>query len=349
MFRHILRRLLQAIPTIFGITLLSYAIMSLAPGSALGVPDDPNMRPEQRAIMRERLGLNDPWYIQYVIWLTGNDWMHPIGFKDLDMDDNGTLDASLVRYGILRGDFGRSLKYKIPAIDLYLSRLPATAELGVATLLVSMAIGIPVGIMAAIWRGGAFDNGSRVFAVVGNAVPTFWLGLLLLMFFGTALDLQWARGQQCDKTVYSRQPCPPIQMRLEYLIMPTLMLGFGGVAGYSRYMRTSMLDTIHSDYVRTARAKGLPRRAVWVRHAARNAMIPLATFLGPSIVGVVAGAPITEQIFSWPGVGRLTLEAVSGRDFPIVMVSVLVAALLTVVAYIISDIAYAIVDPRIRF
>lgn len=347
MTRHIMRRIIQAIPTLFGITLLSFFIMSQAPGGPLGIPADPSKtRPEDIEREKERLGLNDPWYIQYLVWLTGNDWMW---WKDLDFNDDGKPDAGRVRYGILRGDFSVSFKYKEPAMPLLLSRLPATAELGIAALAVAVGLGVPIGIMAAVLRGGIFDNVTRIFAVLGNAIPSFWLGLLLFSFFGVILNLQWARGQQCDKTVYSRQPCPPIHMRLEYLIMPTIVLSYIGVAGYSRYIRTSMLDTINSDFVRTARAKGLSPRTVWFRHAARNALIPLATFLGPSIVGVLGGAPITESIFSWPGVGNFTLAALTGRDFPIVMASVVLAGVLTVIAYIISDIAYAVVDPRIRF
>jgi peptide/nickel transport system permease protein len=284
--------------------------------------------------------------MQYLIWLTGNDWMW---WKNLDYDDDGQIDSDIIRYGVLRGDFGRSIKYKRPTMDLIGERIPATLELGVAALVVSLTLGVPIGILAAIWRGGFFDNFTRIAAVVGSAVPIFWLGLMLLMFIGVGLDQRWARGNQCDKTVYSRQPCPAIFLRLEYLLLPTLVLAYGGVAGYSRYMRTAMLDTINSDYVRTARAKGLPPRTVWFRHAARNAMIPLATFLGPALVGVLGGAAITESIFSWPGLGRLLVEAVSGRDYPLVMASVVIGAVLTIVAFIISDLTYAIVDPRIRF
>jgi peptide/nickel transport system permease protein len=185
-------------------------------------------------------------------------------------------------------------------------------------------------------------------AVVGSAVPSFWFGLLLLSFFGLTLGIKWARGDRCDLDANLRG-CPPIYMRLEYLIMPTIVLSYGGIAGYSRYMRTAMLDTINSDYIRTARAKGLTTRSVWFKHAARNALIPLATFLGPALVGVLGGAAISEQIFSWPGLGKFLLDAVSGRDYPVVMASVLFGAVLTVIAFLISDIAYAIFDPRIRF
>ena len=359
MTRHVIRRLIQAIPTVFGVTLISYMIIAFAPGDVTrmlamqGDPQKTSAEVQERRL--EQLGLNDPWPVQYLVWLTGNDWLHNLGMKDLDIDDDGEIDANLVRYGIFRGDFGQSFKYKEDALTLILDRIPATLELGIAALMVGMFLGVPLGILAAIWRGSPFDNFTRILAVVGNAIPNFWFGFLLLMFFGVALDLEWARGNRCDydnSRQYQREYgtfCPPLHMRVEYMILPTIVLAYGGIAGYSRYMRTSMLDTVNSDYVRTARAKGLRSRTVWFRHAARNALIPLATFLGPAVVGVLGGAAITEAIFTWPGLGRLLLEAVSGRDYPIVMASVLISSILTIFAYIISDIAYAVFDPRIRF
>jgi len=354
MFRHIFRRLAQAIPTLFGVTLLSYMIMAAAPGgpgTLMNYSEKPNKNAQAQVDKNiERLGLNDPWPIQYLVWLTGNDWMHAVGLKNLDFDKDGKPDKSLLHYGVLRLDFGKSFKYKRDVSDLIGERITATLELGIASLIVSICIGVPIGILAPIWRGGRFDNFTRVMAVLGSAVPTFWFGLLLLSFFGLTLGIAWARGGRCDLNASARnRGCPPIYLRLEYLIMPTIVLSYGGIAGYSRYMRTAMLDTINSDYIRTARAKGLTNRAVWFRHAARNAMIPLATFLGPALVGVLGGAPISEQIFSWPGLGKFLVDAVSGRDYPVVMASVLISAVLTVLAFLISDLAYAVVDPRIRF
>ncbi len=352
MTRHIIRRLIQAIPTIFGVTLLSFVLIMSAPGGPAQIyarEDPENMTPEKRERLLERLGLNDPWPIQYLIWLTGNDWMHTLGWKDLDLNDDGEIDEDFLRRGILRFDFGESLQYKRDVGEIIGGRIPATLELGFASLLVSLFLGVPIGILAAIWRGGWFDNITRVGAVIGSAIPVFWFGLMLFLFFGIVLNQPWARGNQCDKNKYSRSGCPPVHMRLEYLILPTIVLSYGGIAGYSRYMRTSLLDTINSDYVRTARAKGLPNRDVWFKHAARNALIPLATFLGPAVVGVLSGAAITESIFSWPGLGQIFVASVSARDYPIVMASVLIGAVLTVIAFIISDILYAVFDPRIRF
>lgn len=351
MTRHIIRRIVQSIPTIFGITLLSYLIMSAAPGGPAALLFfNPNPQDENnlaRKQFEERYGLNDPWIIQYVTWLTGNDWQW---WKN-KYDEEGNLIPRYLSYGIVRGDFGTSFRQQRPAIQMIGDRVWATLELGIATLMVSLLVGIPIGIMAAIWRGGAFDNVSRILAVVGNAIPNFWLGLLLLLFFGVYLDLDWARGGRCDLRANSRGGCGsvPLYQRMEYLILPTFVLAYGGIANFSRFMRTSMLDTINSDFIRTARAKGLRNRTVWWQHAARNSLIPIATFLGPSIVGVIGGAALTETIFTWPGLGRLLVESVSARDYPVVMASVVIASLLTVVGFIISDVLYAIFDPRIRF
>lgn len=354
MTKHIIRRLIQAIPTFFGVTLLSYIIMSLAPGgpaTLITFGFNPEGTNNSATIQRtlERYGLNDPWHIQYLTWLTGNDWMW---WKNEYAVDPDTGEEALVdrpvSYGILRGDFGDSFFKRQPATDLVAQRLPASFELGVASLLTSLIIGIPLGLLAAIWHRSFFDNSTRILAVVANSVPSFWMGLLLLLLFSFTLDIL-PSGNRCDLTVYRREPCPPVYMRLEYLIMPTAVLAFGGIAGYSRFMRTSMLDTVHSDYVRTARSKGLRSRTIWARHAARNSLIPLATFLGPAIVSVIGGAVIIETIFTWPGLGLLFIEAVSARDFPIVMASVVIGSVLTIFAYIISDILYAVFDPRIRF
>lgn len=347
MTRHIIRRLIQAIPIIIGVTILSYILLAAAPGDPITQMTfgDPNMRPEQRLALAERYGLNDPWYIQYLVWVTGNDWM------PWKYDEEGNFKEDVMRYGVIRGDFGTSIRRRLPVMELIAQRLPATAEIGVATLIVSLLLGIPIGIGAAVWQGGFFDNVSRIFAVIGQAVPSFWFGLMLILVFGVYLNWGWARGDRCDTLKHRRTPCGevPITERFQYLIFPTLILSYGGVAGYSRFMRTSMLDTINSDYIRTARAKGLPSRTIWYKHAARNALIPIATFLGPAIVGIIGGSVITERIFNWPGLGLLYITAIGERDYPIIMASVLIGALLTVVAYIISDILYALFDPRIRF
>lgn len=243
-----------------------------------------------------------------------------------------------------------------------MERVPATLELGLSSLFFGLLLGVPIGIMPAVRKGKFFDNSTRILAVITSAVPIFWLGLILILLFGRVLPnlLHDLNPEVFTSTkpilpMGGRNPpilvgdVPPIWMRLEYLILPTFVLGSGIIAVYSRYLRASMLDVIGQDYIRTAKAKGLTDRGVWFRHGARNALIPIATFLGPQITGLLSGAVLTETIFSWPGLGRFTIGSTLSLDYPVLMAVVILAALATVLGYIISDILYALVDPRIRF
>lgn len=357
MVKYTLRRLIQAIPTLFGITLLSYLIMTAAPGGPVAaLTFDPKFTPQDRALIAARLGVNDPLPIQYLRWLLGDDWMRwdsdGDGVADraflipLDADGDGEPEPPGERKGILRGDFGRSFSARRPVADIIGERVAATLELGLTSLMVSLFLGVPIGIIAAVRRGGWFDNITRVLAVVFNAVPIFWLGLILILVFGSWLKIL-PMGSRCPSSLTGG--CPPIYGRIDHLILPTFVLATGYIAIFSRYMRASMLDIIGQDYIRTAKAKGLPLRRVWFTHAARNALIPLATFLGPLFTGLLSGAAITETIFSWPGLGRLAVGAVLQQDFPVVMAGVIIAASGTILGFILSDILYAFIDPRIRF
>ncbi len=356
MLKYVIRRLFQAIPTFFGITFLSYLLMQGAPGGPVAaLTFDPRMSPREREAVAARLGVDDPFLIQYLRWLIGDDWMRwdsdGDGISDrsfllpLDADGDGEPEAPGNRYGILRGDFGMSFFQKRPVTRAIGELAPATLELGFAALIVGLAIGLPIGIIAAVRKGGLFDNVTRVLAGIFNSVPIFWLGLILILIFGSQLKLL-PMGGRCPTTISGG--CPPLYERLNYLLLPTLVLATGGIAGFSRYMRASMLDVIGQDYVRTARAKGLSGRQVWFKHGARNALIPLATFLGPSVTGLLGGAVITETIFSWPGLGRLGVGAVLQQDYPMVMAVVIVGAIATILGYLLSDILYALIDPRIR-
>ncbi len=356
MIKYTLRRLLQAIPTFFGITVLSYLLMAAAPGGPVAaLTFDPRMTPAQRQHVAEQLGVDDPLPIQYLRWLLGDDWMR------WDANGDGVADHSFLlplygangdplppgkSHGILRGDFGRSFYYKQPVSNLIGERVMATLELGVSALILGLAIGVPIGILAAVRKGGVFDNFTRVIAVVFNAVPIFWLALMLILIFGSWLNIL-PMGGRCSPMALTG--CPPIWDRISYLILPTFVLATGAIAVYSRYMRASMLDVMNQDYMRTAQAKGLSGRAVWFKHGARNALIPLATFLGPAITGLLSGAAITETIFSWPGLGSFAVNAVGQLDYPVIMAVVIVGAIATILGFILSDILYALIDPRIRF
>jgi peptide/nickel transport system permease protein len=357
MVKYTLRRLIQAIPTFFGITILSYLLMTAAPGGPVGaLAFGPKVTPQQRERVAAQLGVNDPWPLQYARWLIGDDWMR------FDKDGDGVANEPGDRLGILRGDFGRSFLQRRPVWDLIVERIPATLELGLASLIIGLVLGIPVGVLAAVRKGGWFDTSTRILAVVFNAVPVFWLGLILILLFGSILpnwlnDLNPAvfpstspilpMGGRCPTDLLAG--CPPLHERLNYMILPTFVLATGFIAVYSRFMRASMLDVFSQDYMRTARSKGLSTGQVWFKHGARNALIPIATFLGPTITGLLSGAAITETIFSWPGLGRMAVGSVVGLDYPVVMAVVILSAVATIFGFILSDILYALIDPRIRF
>lgn len=340
MIKYIARRLVQAIPTVFGVTIFTFLIISLAPGGpTAALLLDPNLSSRDRENARRALGLDDPLPVQYLRWLIGDFWWQ------YDTDGDGAGDKWGERKGVLLGEFGYSIPNRRPVLQLFGERLGATLELGVASLLFGLLLGVPIGIIAATARGSLFDNITRVLAVVVNSVPIFWLGLILILIFGSRLGVL-PMGSRCPTAL---QGCPPLFQRLNYILLPMIVLGAGGVAGYSRYLRASMLDVIGQDYIRTAKSKGLRQRRVWFTHGARNALIPLATFLGPAITNIWAGAFITEQIFSWPGIGFLTFQSINAQDFAMLMAVSVFSAVATIFGFLLSDILYALIDPRIRF
>jgi len=362
MLRYVICRLLQSIPIFFGITILSYLLMSLTPGGPLGALafGNPKLKPEQQQKLAIRLGIKDPVPVQYLRWLIGDDWMRRDtdgdGIADtsllipLDADGDGEAEMPGERRGILRGDFGFSFFNNRKVIDVLMEKLPATLELNIASLIVGMTVGVMIGVMAAVRKGGWFDNSTRVLAVVFNAIPTFWLGLLLLVMFAIWLKdtpLEPPLGGRCKVTL--DDSCPPLFQHISYMILPVFVLSTGLIAGYSRYMRASMLDIISQDYIRTARAKGLGFQRVWFLHALRNALIPIATFLGPTITGLLGGSGIIEKVFNYAGVGLVTIAAFTQRDYPVVMAVTIYAAIATILGYLLSDILYAWIDPRIRY
>ncbi len=333
--------------------MLAFLIMSAAPGGpAAAMTFDPKVPAKQRQAMEEKLGFNDPLPIQYVRWLLGEKPIKVMGVtlwggREVPIFDRwgneiGTREGT--SGGLIRLDFGRSLFYKRPVIDMLKQRAGATVQLGLAALVLGFGIGIPIGILSAVRRGGLFDNSSRILAVLFNAVPVFWLGLMLILIFGKWLEVL-PMGNQCPLTI---QGCVSFKDRVSHLVLPVFTLGTGWIAVLSRYMRTSTLDVLSQDYIRTAQAKGLPNSQVWFVHATRNALIPIATILGPAIPSLLSGAVITETIFSWPGLGRLSYEAVIQQDYPMVMTVVLLSGIITIVGYLLSDILYALIDPRIR-
>lgn len=314
--RYILRRLLQAIPTFLGVTVIAYAVIRLAPGDPLAVFEDSRgVTAEQLAALRTAYGFDRPLPLQYLDWLGR----------------------------AVQLDFGRSFQTHLPARDLILERVPATLQLSLTALLIGLGVGIPAGLWAAVHRGRWPDQVLRVFAVVGDAVPHFWLGLLAIVIFG--VNLRWL---PTGGIVTLGADAWDLGDRLKHLLMPALVLATGSLAVFARFMRTEFLEVLGQDYVRTARAKGLREGAVLLGHGLRNALIPVITVLGGSLPGLLGGAATTEYVFSWPGMGRLAVDAAFARDYPVVMGLVLVAAALIILGNLISDVLYGVADPRIR-
>lgn len=340
MGRYILRRLLQGIPTFFGVTVISFLLMVTAPGNPVDlITFSPNRNPETAATMRRQLGLDKPPLTQYVYWLIGND------FTYIDVDGDGEGETRGTRKGLLRGDLGNSLSYRRPVLGLIVERIPATLLLTFSALVVGYGAGILLGVAAAAYQGTLVDQAVRIITVIGNAVPAFWLGLVMILLFSVRLELLPMSGM---RDITRRSGDFDLVDTVEHMIMPVFVLSLGTIAFVSRFTRTETLEVLAQDYVRTAHAKGLSSRVVLLRHATRNAMIPVATFIGPGLGTLLSGAVIIEQVFTWPGMGRLVVNAVFQRDYPLVMGSVVVASVMFILGVLLSDVLYALLDPRIR-
>jgi len=339
MGRFILRRLLQGIPTFFGITVIAFLIMLTAPGDPITlITFAPRRDPKSIESMRRQLGLDQPPLTQYIYWLVGNDW------AQIDTDGDGTGDTYGTRQGLLRGDLGQSIKYKQPVMKLITERIPATLQLTFTALVIGYSLGVLLGVLAAVYHKTLLDSIIRIITVVGNAVPAFWLGLILIIIFSVKLNLL-PFGRMRD---IADRGGMDIGETIKHMILPVFVFSLGTIAFVSRFMRTELLEVLTQDYIRTARAKGLGNSVVWWKHATRNALIPVATFIGPAIGTLLSGAVIVEQVFDWPGLGRLVVNAVFQRDYPLVMGSVVVASVLFILGVILSDVFYLLLDPRIR-
>ncbi len=339
MFKYFQRRLLQAIPTFFGVTILSFLIILSAPGDPVSmITFSPRSDKATIDLMRRQLGLDQPPLLQYVYWLVGNDWTL------IDYDGDGEGETPGERQGLLRGDLGNSIKQKRAVTELIAGRIPATLRLGIAALVIGYLFGVSLGVLAAVFHRTWVDQIIRIISVIGNAVPAFWLGLLLIIIFGVQLDLLPISGMQN----ITRRGSFDLADALRHMILPVFVLSLNTIAFISRFTRTQMLEVLQQDYVRTAYAKGLQTNIVWMRHALRNGLLPVATFLGPSVGTLLAGSVIIEQVFAWPGMGKLIIDAVFARDYPLVMGSVVVASVMYIVGVLLSDIMYVVLDPRIR-
>ncbi len=326
MSKYILQRLSLMIPVLVGVSIVVFVILRLLPGdpamALLGV--DANA--EELARMRHLLGLDQPIYVQYFKFVTD----------------------------IAHGDFGESIFRHTPALQVVLDILPATIELTVVSMLLSILIAVPLGIIAAVRQHSIVDYASMVFALLGVSMPIYWLGILMILLF--SLQLHWfsafGRGAplwESFGTLLTSGDSAPLIDSLKHIIMPAAALGVNATGLIARITRSSMLEVLSQDYVRTAKAKGLVDRLVLTRHALRNALLPIVTIIGLQFGILLGGAVLTETIFAWPGVGRLVVQAITQRDFPIMQAAIIIMALAVSFLNLATDLTYAYINPRIRY
>jgi len=329
MTAYIVRRLLQAIPLLFGILTLVFILIHAAPGDPTAMYLNPSVSPEVIERMREHWGLDQPVHIQYLRWMKS----------------------------FITGDFGVSLTQNRPVAAILAERIPNTLILSGTALLLIFAIGIAIGIVQAVRQHTALDHVLTLGALFVYSMPSFWLGLMLILILaykvyqvdwwpaalrfpasgmtGIDYDMMTGWGKLAD--------------RIHHLVLPSFALGVASAASVARYMRSSMLEVIRQDYIRTARAKGLPEFKVIMKHALKNALLPIVTLLGLYLPFLFSGAVLVEQVFAWPGMGKTIMDAIYQRDYPTVMATTFIFAAMVVVANLIADVIYAVVDPRIRY
>jgi len=301
--RYLLSRIIQAVVTLWLLTLVAF-VMTRLTGNPLDVLLDARATEEDRAAVAEVLGLDRPLAVQYGIYLR---------------------DAA-------RGDFGNSFKTRRSALSTVMERLPWTLELGTASFLVSLLVAVPIGVITAVKRDTTIDMAGKVLALLGQSLPTFWLGLMLILLF--AVTLRWLPAGGTGG--------------LAHLVLPSITLGWFTMAGIMRLVRSAMLDTLGEEFVVTARAKGLAEPGVVWKHALRNAVIPPLTYAGVVFVALLAGAVVTETVFAWPGVGQLVIESITFRDFPVIQIIFLLFGVMYIGMNLVVDLLYAWADPRIR-
>jgi peptide/nickel transport system permease protein len=323
MFGYALRRLILAIPLLIGITFVSFLVIHLAPGEPTDIQSDESSARSDAKIKQlliETYGLDKPLHIQYWNWFTR----------------------------LVRLDFGRSFSPDArPVLQKIGERLPVTLLLNIVELAIIVALAIPIGVLSATRQYSTFDKITTVFVFVGFATPDFWLALMLMILFGVQLGwlpISGLRSPTWEYLAFWGQQWDFIA----HLTLPILVATFGGLAGFSRYMRQSMLEVVRQDYIQSARAKGLSESVVIGKHALRNALLPIVTVLGLSLPGLIGGSVIVESIFAIPGMGQLMVQAVFERDYPVIMGNLVIVATLTLVANLIADLTYSLVDPRIR-
>lgn len=315
MMRYVAVRVLLAVPTLIGVSIVLFIVLHVAPGGPEAMLIGDQYNEQMAAAARRNLGLDRPLPLQYFSWL-------------------GRL---------LQGDLGRSFFDGSPVTEVIGQRISATLQLGVAALVVAVSVGITLGVLAAVWHNSIADRAATTVALFGVSFPSFWLGIMLIMLFSVRLGWLPSSGI----STYGEEG--DVVSRLRHLVLPTITLAVLQLAIYMRFTRSAMLEALGQDYIRTARAKGIQEIGVVVRHGLRNALIPLLTIAGFSIKSLVGGAVFVEVVFAWPGLGRLAVDSVFARDYPVVLGLTMLLAVVTIGANLLVDVLYATVDPRIRY
>ena len=325
MTAYVIRRLLWTLPLLIGVSIICFTLLKRAPGDPVSAilassrGSGQVLTPAEREQMREQAGLNDPAYVQYFRWL-------------------GEVSS---------GNMGLSTRSNEPVTDVIRQRLPNTMKLSAVAFILTIAIALPLGILSAVKQYSKLDYGLTLFNFAGISIPQFWLAIMLLYIF--AVELQWLPPRGMQDAYVEPGFWPHFVDTVTHYILPVAATTLVGLAGYMRFQRAAMLDVIRQDYVRTARAKGLSERQVILKHAWRNALIPIITLLGYVFVILVEGSLVVENIYSWPGMGQLAVTSLTNRDYPVVMAIVLLSSLLILFGTLLSDILYAVVDPRVRY
>jgi peptide/nickel transport system permease protein len=320
MLAYLLRRILAAIPILFGLLTVTFFIIHLAPGDPAALYLQGDVDPRYAEHLRASLGLSDPLPVQYVKWVQG----------------------------VLRGELGFSFSRHTPVTEILAGTIPNTLLLTAVALLLNFAVGIGLGIVTALKRGSAFDHAVNLTSLFVYSMPEFWLGLMLIL--GVSLGLGWLPASGMHAPLADMLPWFDYTVdTMEHMVLPVIVLGVASAAATGRYMRGSLLEVVHRDYIRTARAKGLSETLVIGKHALRNALIPIVTLLGLSLPFLLGGAVIVETVFSWPGMGKLTIDAIFARDYPLIIGTTLVSGTMVITGNLLADVLYAIVDPRIRY
>ncbi len=312
MFEFLAKRLITIVPTLVFVSMLIFGLQQLLPGDPAVILAGEERDPEVVAYLRTKLHLDEPLPLRYVYWVGG----------------------------VLRGDLGESVRTQLPVLDLIVQKLPVTVELALLAMLIALLVGIPAGVVSAVGRGTAWDYGANLFALWGLSTPNFWLGILMILLFSVHLGWLPASGYE--------SPFVDLKANLAAMIMPAFVLGNAIAAVLMRHTRSAMLQVLSTDYVRTARAKGLSERVVVLKHALRNALTPIITLGALELGTLLSGAVLTEQVFTIPGFGKLIVDSVFNRDYAVVQGVVLVTATTYIVLNLLADVAYFLVNPRLR-